>query len=111
MANKANWYRRFYDFLVRKWFITSVFFSLTSLWFLLLQFWGSTLSLKDAEDKLTPKASGITLVLIIINVLFSIIKTYSDKRNEDGKSKGQKILSKVLDELCAAKKNKIGSLY
>jgi len=107
MANKAKWYRRFYDFFVRKWFITSIFFSLSSLWFLLLQFWGRNLSLVNAEGKLTSEASGISLVLIIINVLFSIIKTYSDKRNEDGKRKGHTILSKVLDELCAEKKIKL----
>ncbi|GAB6392941.1 MAG: hypothetical protein MdMp014T_2314 [Treponematales bacterium] len=108
MAVKAKWYRRFYDWLVRKWFITSVFFSLSSLWFLLLQLWGKQWQLMDDKGVLIPKASVLSFVFAISNVIFSLIKTYSDRRNEDGKHQGQEILDKVLDELGAAKKVKLG---
>jgi hypothetical protein len=107
MNNKATWYRRFYDFLVRKWFITAIIFSQTSLWFLILQFFGKQWGLIDKNGNLDATATTLSILFILFNFAFSIVKTFFDKENEKGKHHGQQILRKILDELNSENKVKL----
>jgi hypothetical protein len=103
----ASIIRKIYDFSVNKWWFSSFLFTISSIWFILLQFFGKQWSFIDEKGVLSQSAIFWTWVLIVVNVVCSVLKTLADKKDTEKKSSGQYILKKLLSNLYNAKLTKL----
>jgi hypothetical protein len=100
---RASLKRRLHDFSVNKWWFSSFLFTLSSIWFILLQFFGKQWSFIDEKGVLSQSGVYLTWVFIVVNVVCSILKTLADKKDAEKKSSGHYILRHLVSNLKIAK--------
>lgn len=93
--------RMVYDFFIKRWFLTILFLTISSHWFVFVQIFGKGLNLIDTAGKLTKLAHGITWPLFSISLIFAISKSLADKYNEQAKNNGQYVLERMLQSVNA----------
>jgi hypothetical protein len=100
--------RRLYDFFTKRWYLSTIFFTLSSQWFILLQFFGKKWGIiDDVSGGFKPYGIVITVVFVLSTFIFTIIKTLADVKNEEGKFRGQTMLNQLLEEINASKLMKL----
>jgi len=107
MAYTESLQRRAYDFSVSKWWVSSLFLTMASIWFILLQFFGRNWGLVDNTGVLSRSGKIFTCIFIFINIAASVLKTLGDRIDTDKKSRGQYILTNLISNLNGAKLTKL----
>jgi hypothetical protein len=106
--NKASKSRRLYDFSIKNWWLSALLFTLSSNWFVLVQFFGKKWGIVNAvSGELEIHGIVISSIFIVITLAFSVIRTLADRKNEDAKYRGQTILKHLLEEINASKRAKL----
>jgi hypothetical protein len=105
--DKKTFKRKMYDFFVKRWYLSAIIFTLSSNWFILLQFLGKKWLWLDTNGELAPRTKLVSLMFVCITTVFTVIKTLSDKRNDEGKENGQMILGRLLDDVTDCKESKL----
>jgi len=95
--------RRLYDFFLKKWYLSALMFTLSSHWFILLQFFGKKWDIINDSGELKIFGIIISVVFVLLTFAFTIIKTLADVKNENGKFRGQMMLNQLLEEINASK--------
>ncbi|MCL1812609.1 MAG: hypothetical protein FWG29_03715 [Treponema sp.] len=91
--------RKLYDISINNWWLPSFFFTISSIWFIILQFFGKQWSLIDEKGVINQNGKILTWFFILINVVCSILKTLADKKDMKKKSDGHFILKQLLSKL------------
>ncbi|UCC79380.1 MAG: hypothetical protein JSW64_14085 [Candidatus Zixiibacteriota bacterium] len=99
--------RRIYDYFVRHWFISSLLMTIPAYWFVFIQFQGENTGLIDNKGAFTNPALIVFWVLFALSFVYAILKSASDKYDEDAKQSGQFVLSKMLEGINSAKQRKL----
>ena len=105
--NKPSTIRKIYEFSMKEWWLSSLLFTMSSIWFILLQFFGSQWALIDINGILSSSGKKWTWTFIIINVLGSVLRTVADRKDTKKKSSGQYILQQLISKLNNAKSTKL----
>lgn len=88
-----------YDYFVKRWFLSSFILTSATIWFSILQVFGSTWHLVDETGTLVPSANYVTWAVVSITIIFAVLRTIADKYNEDAKNNGQYVLGKLLQSM------------
>lgn len=72
---------------------------------------GKDLNLIDPQGNMTPVAHYITWPLFTLSIAFALIKTASDKYNEEAKNRGGYILQRILDSVNAVTSKKMDRFF
>jgi uncharacterized membrane protein (DUF485 family) len=108
MKDNVSKSRSLYDFFTKKWVLSTIFFTLSSQWFILLQFFGKKWGiLNNVSGELETHGIVISVFFVLFTLVFTIIKTMADVKNEVGKFRGQILLKQLLGEINASKRRKL----
>jgi len=88
---------------MKEWWLSSILFTMASIWFILLQFFGRQWLLVDENGILSQSGKKWTWVFILINLIGSILRTLADRKDLKKKSSGHYILRQLIDKLHNAK--------
>ncbi len=100
--------RKLYDAFTHRWFLSTIFYTLSSSWFICLAIFGKELNLINATtNKITQPSITISIILVAVSFIFTISKTLADKKNEKGKEDGQYVLQELLESVNSCKNTKL----
>lgn len=98
--------RRVYDFFIRHWIFTASLAVIPSYYLILVRTVGQPLGLVDTANALTNAGLFIFIPLFIFSVVFALMKSLTDKYNEEVKYNGQFVLESILAATSAVKDKK-----
>jgi len=99
--------RRLYNFFIKHWILTAFVLTIASHWFAFVQILGKNLGLVSQDGLLTKHTVIIFWPLFLVSLIFAILKTASDKYNEEVKNNGQFILERMLQSVNSVKRKKL----
>ena len=99
--------RKIYNFFLKHWLVSVLILTLPSYYLILLTTLGKNLDLVEPSGLISAKGEIIFWPLFFVSITFAILKTYSDKYNEQIKYNGQYVLQKMISSVNAIKTKKL----
>lgn len=103
--------RKLYNYFVAHWVLSAFVLTISSHWFVIMRIAGKDLSLIDEQGRMTILSHVITWPLFVLSITFALIKTASDKYNEEAKNRGGFILQRMLDSVNAVTSKKMQRFF
>lgn len=91
-----SYIRKFYDGLIKNWFLTATLLVLPSYYFIILQFYGNQLGLISINNTLTTLGSWLLWSLIIFSIVINYSKSKGDKYIATAQENTKDILRKLI---------------
>lgn len=99
--------RKLYNFFLKRWLLTVLLITLPSNYLIIIKTFGYNFGLVDLKGSLTFLGNSLFWPLFVFSFVFTSVKTYVDKYNENIKYNGQFVLQKMLSSINAIKYHKL----
>lgn len=89
-------FKKGYQFFIRHWLLSTIFSTIASLWFIIVQTLGKQLNWTNSDGTLPPFITWIFWICSIISFLYTILKSKNDFESSKENVNEKKILDEVI---------------